>query len=261
MTEPKPPHRQRGRATLPRALAVAVLVACLGAPVPAGAALVKNNCANSVIAARGTDVPSPKTKKRNGRVWEGAGYGPILARLVKRYADSPVKVNTMGLVFPASGGTDYTASVNTGVSNLIKEVNWIARSCPSNTRIILLGHSQGAQIILDALSSEKMSSGALSRIKAVAVFGDPTYLDNRAIDAPSNPVGSGIFFRSGASRKWLDNYKTPGRLGGQQKIRSWCYKKDIICNSPLTGNFDVHSSYLNTGKRRDATLNWIASLP
>jgi hypothetical protein len=229
--------RRRRRATLPGLLAVAALLGSLGMSAPAGAALVTSNCADSVIAARGTDVPSPK--KRNGRVWEGAGYGPLLARLTKRYADSPAKVNTMGLVFPANGGIDYAASVNTGVNNL--------------------GHSQGAQIILDALSSARMSSGALSLIQAVAVFGDPTYLDKRAINAPSNPVGSGIFFRSTASRKWLDNYKTPGRMGGKQKIRSWCYKRDI--NSPLTGNFEVHSSYLNTEKRRDATLNWIASLP
>ena len=121
-------------------------------------------------------------------MWEGAGYGPVLARLIATFEASPAKVNAMGLVFPASGGFGYPTSVSIGVTNLVKEVNWIARNCSARTRIILLGHSQGAHIILDALSSGRMTSGALSRIKAVAVFGDPAYLDKRAINAPSNPA-------------------------------------------------------------------------
>lgn len=253
--------RRRRRFTVALATAGA-LVAGMMAGAPANAALVTTNCAPlSVIAARGTNVPSPDVKSRNGRVWEGAGYGPVLARLVASYKKMPAKVNAMGLVYPASGGVGYFTSVNAGVDNLVRGVNWIARECSSSSRIVLLGHSQGAQVVLDALSSGRMTATALLRIKAAAVFGDPTHGPKRKINAPGNPEAYGIFSRAKSSREWLDNYKTPGNLGGKHKIRSWCYPKDAICNGGLGTDMETHSSYLNTSARRNAALNWIGALP
>lgn len=240
----------------------AVITLLVGVSQPAGAALVKDDCASlSVIAARGTDVPSPAVVSRNGRVWEGAGYGPVLGRLIGDFRDMPVEVNAMGLNYPASGGATYFSSVNAGVESLVGEVNWIARKCSATARIVLLGHSQGADVILDALSSGRVSAAALGRIKAVGVFGDPTHGPKRAINAAGNPEAYGILNRSALSRKWLDGYKTPGNLGGQQKIRSWCYAKDAVCNGGLGTNLETHSSYLNSAARRVATLNWIGTLP
>lgn len=192
-------------------------------------------------------------------MWEGAGYGPVLNRLITDFAKSPAVYNTMGLVYPASGGTSYVSSVNAGVGNLVREVNWIASKCPTTTRIILLGHSQGAQVILDAISNGQMSAGAHTRIKAVAVFGDPSYVRKQPINAPGNQNDwNGIFQRGSVSRDWLNAYKSPGRTG-KLKVRSWCYTDDSICSG--RGNLTVHSSYLNNADRRNVTLSWINSVP
>lgn len=259
MSDSRRNRRKPWRLALP-AIAVAVAITLTGVSSPAQAALTTANCPGlSVIAVRGTDVPAPSGTARNNRVWEGAGYGPVLSRLVTYYKNSPLNVNAMGLKYPANGGTDYIASVNAGVGNLVREINWIASNCPTSSRIVLIGHSQGAQIIGDALSNGQISAGGNARIKAAALFGDPAYVKNQPINAPGNQNDwNGIFQRGSISRDALNAYKAPSP-GRQQKVRSWCYTNDYPCS--YRGNYTVHSSYLNSTARLNATVNWINGLP
>lgn len=150
------------------------------------------------------------------------------------------------------------ASVSKGVDNLVAEVNWLANYCGNGHRVILLGHSQGAQVVLDAVSSGRMTNKALERIKAVAVYGDPTYQPNRPYNA-GDTTAKGVFTRGYQSMRFLDDYETSS---GAPKIRSACYNGDAFCDRGLSSDaIDIHSSYLNSAARLSASYNWINGLP
>lgn len=163
----------------------------------------------------------------------------------------------MGLVYPASGA-GYLTTLPTGSNNLKDEIRWIVQHCPTSSKIVLIGHSQGAHVIGNAIQGLNVAD--YPRIKAVVLLGDPTYLHSRAINsATSSTTGHGIFNRYAQERNWLDSFGTTGINGGKQRIRSYCYTGDAICTS--SGDMTVHSSYLNSEARRTGTINWINSLP
>lgn len=223
--------------------------------------LVKSNCAPvAIIAVRGTDAQGGTvTSMRNKRVWEGGGYGTMLGKLVERYATSgSYVVNAAGLIYPASGGPGYHDSVATGVTNLVNEVNWLSKNCTVvKPKVILLGHSQGADVILDALSSGRFSQTSLSRIRAVAVFGDPTYRPNRPYNY-GDRAADGMFGRSMTDLARLQNFRTGS---GTLKLKSWCYNGDFFCDSNFTGEgMRIHGAYLTMPARVTYAYSWINGL-
>ena len=145
---------------------------------------------------------------------------------------------------------DYPASWKSGseargVNMLIATLNAQARACPS-TKTVVLGYSQGAMVVGDALSvpearfnddnGQSLSAQALANIAVVELFGDPRF------DASAD-YGAGSYDRS-----------VDGILGArdgddlralQGRIVSYCNADDFACQ--LGGHDDAHGLYRSNG--------------
>ena len=145
---------------------------------------------------------------------------------------------------------DYPASLKSGseargVNMLIATLNAQARACPS-TKTALLGYSQGAMVVGDALSApearfnddngQSLSAQALANIAVVELFGDPRF------DASAD-YGAGSYDRS-----------VDGILGArdgddlralQGRIVSYCNADDFACQ--LGGHDEAHGLYRSNG--------------
>lgn len=75
-----------------------------------------------------------------------------------------------GVVYPATL-TNYISSEAAGARQMKADLESYVARCPS-TKIVLMGYSQGAQILGDTLLS---GSPAVSRVFAAVQFGDPTH--------------------------------------------------------------------------------------
>lgn len=145
---------------------------------------------------------------------------------------------------------DYPASWRNGsgargVNMLVKTLNTQARTCPG-VKTVLLGYSQGAMVVGDALSDpqarfnkddgQRLSEHAFADIAAVELFGDPRF-DGSA------DYGAGSYDRA-----------TDGILGArgkddlravQGRIVSYCNADDFACQ--LGGHGDAHGLYRSNG--------------
>jgi hypothetical protein len=109
----------------------------------------------------------------------GTGYGGF------KY---PAGGETLDLAlqhFAAFLGGPYADSVVQGRSELVAYLTDRVAACP-NTAFVLGGHSQGAQVIGDALP--QLAPTTRARIAFVALFGDPRFNAGN-ISAPTIPLG------------------------------------------------------------------------
>ncbi|KAK3323148.1 cutinase-domain-containing protein [Cercophora scortea] len=132
----------------------------------------------------------------------------------------------------------YFASEAKGSEVFTTLIAEYTRQCP-NTKIALLGYSQGGQALMDALCgnsewgftpSADLSESYDSSVVAAVTFGDPSH----TVGAPWNAGTSnktGIFARSNltACEPYSDS------------IRGWCDTGDIYCDNG--NNTKVHGSY------------------
>jgi hypothetical protein len=164
---------------------------------------------------------------------KGTGPGEIAAlylSLQKLLSAKAISLSVYGVHYPAVNvvsangleaalgfGGGYTNSVKQGTSDAVAQINKIHATCPE-TKFILAGYSQGAQVIGDAIQKGGISP---SLIAGAALFGDPYF----------NPTDSGV----DRSTYDPDLY---GALGTrpvfssslQGKVFSYCHDLDIVCN-------------------------------
>ncbi|MFI0453318.1 cutinase family protein [Actinomadura sp. 6N118] len=223
-------HRS-GRRILTGAAAMALAaggVATVTA-VPAAAAECK---AVSVISARGTWEPQ-----------EGSWLQKPMGDLILQKFPGQAKYTE--LTYPAQPSFNTSAPV--GVGNLISTLNSETQACP-NQKYILLGYSQGAGVVGDALAATSariwgadkgtVSSAASSRIAAIVMFGDIRF---RA----GEPFNVGTFEPGKQSGN-----PPPRPLGAlntySSRIQNYCVRDDFVCQGS-TGNFIAHLSYFTNG--------------
>jgi acetylxylan esterase len=109
-----------------------------------------------------------------------AGYGTSqgLVNMVKQaYSGS----TSEAINYPACGGqsqcggVSYDNSASQGTQAVVSAVNSFNQRCP-NTKIVLIGYSQGGQIMDNALcggAGATLSGNALKAVKAAIFMGDP----------------------------------------------------------------------------------------
>lgn len=146
--------------------AAIALVLALIVPSP----VVRGTCVDSVvIGARGSGQP--------------AGFGdqvaPVVEAIAMALSATGRTVDTMPLDYPALSLADsfglalftgeYEGSVLAGADALLGAMAATALRCPS-TEFVLVGYSQGAQVIKSALADSVPSS----RIAGVVLLADPT---------------------------------------------------------------------------------------
>jgi len=167
--------RRRQRAWTSMLSAALLLGGVFGSAAPANAALTGDICEFAVIiAVRGTDAPAGSGSVHDGRLYASGGHGDQLDQIPTLAAAAPPAYYVRGLNYPA-GGANYPVSVANGMNTLVQELNWLANQCGQyGPTVFLMGHSQGADVVLNAFANPSLSAKARQSIRGIAVFGDPS---------------------------------------------------------------------------------------
>jgi hypothetical protein len=206
------------------------LAATLSMAAPAGAvASSGSGCAAvSIITARAsTEQP-------------GEGItGQLVTAIVNA---SNQTVSRASVSYPATL-QNYASSSLQGIQALTSQLTTLVQNCP-NTKVVLLGYSQGAHVVLDVLgggqggslgtATAPISSSIGSHVAAVATFGDPRHVTGQSFDLGTS-THNGQFPRSSTQLNVLKGYAS--------RIQAYCDSNDEFCDS---GNsLQVHLTYLN----------------
>jgi acetylxylan esterase len=209
-------------------LALAALV-----PVQAGAtAFSGSGCAqvNIIVARASTEA-------------QGEGITGQLASQVQ--SSSAQTVSAEAVVYPATLN-NYASSESQGVQNAEQELSTAVTNCP-NQKQVLMGYSQGANVVLDVVTGNAevrpstvvgpASTSNLSHVAAIVGFGDPGNIVKQAWDLGTDTTNNGMFPRSAAQLQALTNF------GAGASTRSWCDSGDPFCAGG--NNLNTHLTYLN----------------
>ncbi|KAI0537189.1 putative acetylxylan esterase 2 precursor [Xylaria digitata] len=180
-----------------------------------------------MIAARGSE--------------EDPGEGPLsqVTSAVKALVPNSASV---AVDYPAAIYDDgtYPVSVYKGITDAIKKVKDYVAACGASSRIVLLGFSQGGNVMTDALAGGVLKPDPLTEdyrkyIRAIVSFGDPTFTVGQSFDV-GNATKNGIFSRGGDSLELLNTYSSV--------LRMYCMIHDTVC---ATGDsLSVHSAEVAT---------------
>lgn len=222
------------KATLTRLLLVTPLVfgACLAGepdPVTETADQPITACADvAIITARAST--------------EAAGEGITGDVVDQIIATSNQNISRASVNYPATLN-NYNSSSLQGINALKTQLTNEVTNCP-NEKIVLLGYSQGAHVVLDVLgggqggslgtATPPIASNISSHVTVVATFGDPRHVPNQAFDLGTS-TRNGRFPRSAGQLQTLSGFAS--------RIHAWCDRNDTFCDNGFSTN--VHLTYLN----------------
>jgi hypothetical protein len=151
---------------------------------------------------------------------ERPGLGVLLTPLAQQITKAlPETVRSTAVDYPAS--FNYQPSVAQGVQSLTADLQKTAAAC-AGTRFILMGYSQGANVVGDALAGRGRGAPAISaalakRVDAVLLFGDPTFTAGEPFNI-TDGNRSGVFTRG------------KGKLSAVAgRTESFCNANDEFC--------------------------------
>ncbi|QZY52027.1 cutinase family protein [Leucobacter tenebrionis] len=196
-----------------------------------------------VITVRGTGEPA-----------KGQLLSPV-AREIS--AARPDQIEVLDLDYPAD--TDVNEGGTVGVRTLVDTLNVQAEACPDQ-RFVLLGYSQGALVIGDALAQPdarlvgatvgEVGADAAERILSVVLYGDPRFVGSEPYNAGDyDPAVSGLLARPEGS---LDAFA--------DRLRDYCAARDFICQSTLDLDESGHVEYFDNGMQQDGAAFAITRL-
>lgn len=220
----------------------AVTVSGCSAPRPAAQPVVDPcDAAVKIMVARGTYEPP------------GEGQTGTLAKRIE--AASTQRMVDVAVDYPAQATSwdNYVASSSAGATSVKNMLTEQVGRCP-NQKIVLLGYSQGAQIIGDALGgggggrlgpeTPPVPHEVSNRVAAVILMGDPRHMADQ-------PFTVGTATRDGRLPRELDQQLTPFA----ERVRSYCDAEDRFCDSGRS--VPVHMTYL--GKYSDDATTFVVS--
>lgn len=193
---------------------------------------VAGNAANAINDAMQQYVPAGATTALTGIDY--AAVGLDLAGIGK----------TVGTL-----GWRYQSSKSGGVRNLDAYLDSQV-SCPTE-RWVLLGFSQGAHVIGDALSAADgtLDAAQQAKVAAVVLLADPRF----------NPQESFVAGTYNIARYGLAGKRPKGDLTrAVGKIKSWCDSDDLVCQGVGTDNAkSVHSGTRYVSAHKDAITSFL----
>lgn len=196
------------------------------------------------ITARGTGEPEKRQL-----------LGPVVRAISEARPD---EVQQFDLDYPAD--TDVKEGGTYGARLLIDTLNVQSEACPDQG-FILLGYSQGALIIGDALSAPEfrlvgtrvgtVSEEVQDRVLSVLFYGNPRFLGSEEYDA-------------GSYTSWTNGLlpRPQGSLSVYaDRMRDYCVSNDFICQRSLELDDDGHIAYYENGMQQDGAAFVISLLP
>lgn len=197
-----------------------------------------------VVTARGTGEPS---------------RGQLLSPVVRAVTDArPGEVQTVDLDYPADDNVRLGGAIGTRL--LIDTLNVQTEACPDQA-FILLGYSQGALIIGDALVDSELrlvgesvgdvAGAAKDQILSIVLFANPRF-------TAQEPFNFGDFDEhvSGLLPR------TPGSFADlADRMRDYCVQDDFICQAnSLDLDPEGHMTYYSNGMQADGAAFVITRL-
>ncbi|GAA1614236.1 cutinase family protein [Actinoplanes couchii] len=166
----------------------------------------------------------------------GTGIIGSLATAVTRASDQNITVEATD--YPAVLNP-YAPSVAAGIEAATKQLTDEATDCP-NTKIVMMGYSQGAHVIGDVLAgtgraagftrSAPVSADISDKVVAVVLMGDPRHVPGEAFNAGTSRT-AGLFARGDDAS--LDAFA--------DRTQSYCDTGDTFCASGAS--IATHLSY------------------
>jgi len=218
-------------------LAVSIIAGVGGAALQAAPALAVAS-SNSPCATVNIIVARAST--------EAQGDGVIGALAEEIQKGVKATVSQQAVVYPAAL-TPYEPSVTAGDTAIKKQLEEEVSNCPGQ-KIVLLGYSQGAQIVGDVLgggggnakvdgagdgpATPPASSAATSKVIGVIQYGDPRRIPGQSFDVGSDKGAEGIFPR----------LKTQLLTPFAEDIQSYCDTGDPFCAKG--DNLEAHLDYV-----------------
>ncbi|KAI1382396.1 carbohydrate esterase family 5 protein [Hypoxylon crocopeplum] len=163
-----------------------ILLSAITTALGAGASKARRqNCPGiHIFGARETTAPP------------GFGSASTVVNLIQQANDG---ATSESIVYPAAGGNVYGASVAAGVVAVANQTNVFNQMCPES-RIIMVGYSQGAQIVDDAFcggpdgfslntTQASVSSGVSQMVTAIILMGNPRHVDGLPFNVGNATAG------------------------------------------------------------------------
>jgi hypothetical protein len=210
--------------------ALAVVSACSSGPSesppsptpPAHARLVADRCADLIVLGVRGQAQSARA---------AGGVGPEVqstTRAVLEQLHEGERVRLLAIRYPARLSASQAAfdhDVEVGRRMLVERQAQLVADCP-DSRFVLIGFSEGADVVHRAVASMKAkNAGALA---VVAVLGDP--LRDPKDHVPTETYGSGRLDGRGSivgGPRW--------GMAVRDRVISFCTAQDNVCNAPMTG--------------------------
>ncbi|CAI7637387.1 unnamed protein product [Penicillium pancosmium] len=173
------------------------------------------------------------------------GYGSsstVVNEVLSAYSGSTAEA----ISYPACGGqsscgsVSYSSSVAQGIQAVASAVNSFNSQCP-NTKLVLVGYSQGGEIMDAALcgggvpnqgvtdTSVRLSSSAVNMVKAAIFMGDPLFRAGLSYDVGTCSAGG------------FDERPAGFTCPSASKIQSYCDASDPYCCNG--SNAATHQGY------------------
>jgi hypothetical protein len=237
-----------------------------------------------VVAARGSgelpqDSQDPQDDWTNPSAYTkdpDLGAGPELRDLYRKLNDDnqglkfsldPVMYRADN-VYPhlipgvVAGGLDiFRASVTSGATSLLADMQLTDHRCGGTVRYIIAGFSQGAWVVHDALA--QMTRAQLAEVDGIALFGDPKFVPFQRIVRDYKTVDTSFGVAASIDRSANNIPPTVVSHTG-----SWCFPVDPVCQTlwpPFNSTWSkeaalcfphsplcAHFQYVSTGKTAEA---------
>ncbi|KAF1944271.1 cutinase [Clathrospora elynae] len=168
------------------------------------------------------------------------GYGTT-SGLVTQVKAAYSGAGSEAIVYPACGGgsacggISYDNSASQGTAAVVKAVTAYNQKCPS-TQIVLIGYSQGGQIMDNAIcggAGSTLTGNALAAVKVAIFMGDPHNRDGL-------PYNVGTCKAGGFSARPSGFSCSPAKTS---IIQSYCDAADPYCCNGNDAN--AHQQYVN----------------
>ncbi|KAH8902271.1 acetylxylan esterase precursor [Coniochaeta sp. PMI_546] len=208
-------------------VSVLPLLASLAQSAPSDIQERQSSCPKvHVYGARETTVPQ--------------GYGTSQG-LVNMVTQAYPGATAEAIVYPACGGqsncggVSYENSASQGTAAVVKAVTSFNQKCP-DTKIVLIGYSQGGQIMDNALcggAGATLTGAALAAVKAAIFMGDPHNVNGLPYNVGTCKAGGFAARPSG--------YKCSP--ANPSIIQSYCDSTDPYCCNGNDAN--SHQQYVN----------------